>query len=663
MKSAPANAPKRNISTKSQASLRCWDLGVFRINQINYMKLLTALLFSSLPVLTVGAQKVCLNENFEKGISKFTLINEDGMPVQAGDFKKISPQKTWFVADGVNGNYSQVALSCSHRNYDYPTDNWMITPQLDITSADMWLTWKAQSVHHDMPESYEVLVGTDKDDLDSYEKIFSTDAENYFWQDHMVSLSKYKGQKVYVAFRHTSNQKYLLAVDDVFVGELATTSLKGIDQTARFAGLNAAGRVGVEGQAWNVGAPIKINEFRCTLADGSVQTLVPNKAELATGDSLAWHFDVPAELNKTSVYNVTAVDDKGNTYALASDSVFCSNYPRTMVVEKFTGLWCNSCPAMDPVLYAMEHRYGNQMIEIVAYGGSTTMPEANLLYDDCYLNNVHVVNYPTVYYNHIYSSAQTDTRDTNTFANAAAKSCYALATLQSATIADSTISGTASCEFAYDFDNSANRYRWGFALVEKKVECPIRQTNNCTVQQNNEYYYLPQNVPGTLHFCKSIARGFSDETTKATFKGLKESIPSTIEAGKSYTYNFSLALPSGVSNADASNLKLVAYVLNNFTGEIINAAVMDVAKGNSDGIAQAEGAATVSAPCIGFSSAYCSVAYPDGKPGVATVYSVDGKALLRSSASSFSISHLPAGTYIVRAVSATGATTVSKVVK
>lgn len=627
------------------------------------MKLFTVLFLSSLPVLSAQAQNVCLDEGFEKGISKFTLVNEDDMPVQAGDYKKITPQKTWFVGDGVNGNYSQVALSSSHRNYDYPTDNWMITPQLNISSATMWLKWRAQSVHHDMPESYEVLVGTDKNDLDSFEKIFSTDAESYFWQDHMVSLAKYSGQKVYVAFRHTSQQKYLLAVDDVFVGELSAAALNGIDQTPRFAGVNAAGRVEVEGQAWNVGAPIKINEFRCTLADGSVQTLVPNKAELATNDSLKWSFAIPAELNKASVYSVTAVDDKGNTYALASDSVFCSNYPRTMVVEKFTGLWCNSCPAMDPVLYAMEHRYGNQMIEIVAYGGSSTMPESSLLYDDCYLNNVHVVNYPTVYYNHIYSSAQTDTRDTNTFANAAAKSCYALATLQSATIADSTISGTASCEFAYDFDNSANRYRWGFALVEKKVECPIRQTNNCTVQQNNEYYYLPQNVSGSLHFCKSIARGFSDESSNASFKGLKESIPSTIEAGKTYKYDYSLALPAGVSNADASNLKLVAFVLNNFTGEVINAAVIDVTEGKSSGIAQAEGATAAAAPRIGFTSSRCSVTYPDGKSGVATVYSADGKQLFRSSAASFSISHLPAGTYIVRAVSASGATTVSKVVK
>lgn len=626
------------------------------------MKLYTALLLASLPVVSVNAQKVCLDENFEKGISKFTLINEDDMPVQAGDFKKISPQKTWFVADGVNGNYSQVALSCSHRNYDYPTDNWMITPQLDIATDAMWLTWKAQSAHHDMPESYEVLVGTDKEDLESYETVFSTDAESYWWQHHMVSLAKYKGQKVYVAFRHTSQQKYLLAVDDVFVGELSATSLKGIDETPRFAELNAAGTVPVKGWAWNVGGDVKIAEFRCALADGSVQTLVPESSELATNDSLAWQFDIPAKLNTASIYSVTAVDDKGNAYALASDSVFCSNYPRTMVVEKFTGLWCNSCPAMDPVLYAMEHRYGDQMIEIVAYGGTSTMPESSLLYDECYLNNVHVVNYPTVYYNHIYSSAQTDTRDTQTLSNAAAKSCYALAELKSANLSGTTLSGTASATFAYDFDNSANRYRWGFALVEKKVECPIRQTNNCTVQQNNEYYYLPQNVPGTLHFCKSIARGFADDNTNVSFKGLKESMPATIEAGKTYTYDYQLALPSGISNADASNLKLVAYVLNNFTGEIINAAVMDVTDGKSDGIAQAESAPSA-APRIAFNSTRCSVAYPDGKQGVATVFSADGKEVLRSSSSSFSLSHLPAGAYIVRAVSASGATAVSKVAK
>ncbi len=139
-------------------------------------------------------------------------------------------------------------------------------------------------------------------------------------------------------------------------------------------------------------------------------------------------------------------------------------------------------------------------------------------------------------------------------------------------------------------------------------------------------------------------------------------MPATIEAGKTYTYDYQLTLPSGISNADASNLKLVAYVLNNFTGEIINAAVMNVTDGKSDGIAQVESAPSA-APRIAFNSTHCSVAYPDGKQGVATVFSADGKEVLRSSSSSFSLSHLPAGAYIVRAVSASGATAVSKMAK
>lgn len=622
------------------------------------MKLFTTLFLLSVPVLGLQAQETYLNAGFEKGTSGFTFVDLDEIPVLSGDVQKVTAKSEWFVGQGVNGHSGNVMLSCSHRQYDdIATDNWMITPQLNVKASDAWLTWDAQSVHYDLRESYEVLVSTTGNDPDDFTTVLTTiNAEDYFWQHHMISLADYSGKKIYVAFRHTSMNKYLLAVDNIFVGQLSGKAIEGTDLSLHSCG--NTGTTPITGTIRNTAAPLQLASLQCTLGDGTVlsQDVSADQSTFLSGETRTWSFDIPVTLNKGTQYRVEAIDNEGNSYAVSTDSVFCTAYPRVLMVEKATSYWCTNCPSVEPFFYAQERRLGNQIVEIVAqYPANNGEDYGNLVYD-LYKSNITTWNLPALYYNRDLENPQYSASETKQIQAGLRKACYALPTIDEAVLENGKIKGKIRCEFAYDLDNSKGRYRLAFTLVEKAAVTPLFQENGCTLTSNNEYYYLPIKIYSPLHTFKNVARG-----TESAFSGIEGSIPATIEQGKEYSYDFEIEVPEKFSNPVASNMRLVGYVLNTFTNQPINAAVADVTASSTEGIRQAGSA--VSTPMLHFADGVCHVSFPAGQKGAVTVYRADGAQVLRTTATDFSIAPLPSGTYLVRMQSAEGAVQTAKIVK
>lgn len=75
-------------------------------------------------------------------------------------------------------------------------------------------------MYNDYLEDYKVMVSTGNDDTGSFKELFSVNGESYFWKTHTVSLKQFAGQKIYIAFVCTSLNKYILAIDNMYIGEL-----------------------------------------------------------------------------------------------------------------------------------------------------------------------------------------------------------------------------------------------------------------------------------------------------------------------------------------------------------------------------------------------------------------------------------------------------------
>lgn len=118
-----------------------------------------------------------------------------------------------------------VAFSTSYYSPVGAADDFMWTPALTI-QPNTTLFWNARAYDAAYPDGYEVRImtapnipsggtGALGNQVSSSTVIFSTGAESTSWTTRSVSLSAYTGQTVYIGFRNTSNDKFILVIDDI----------------------------------------------------------------------------------------------------------------------------------------------------------------------------------------------------------------------------------------------------------------------------------------------------------------------------------------------------------------------------------------------------------------------------------------------------------------
>jgi len=160
------------------------------------------------------------------GNSNVTVLFEDDFENQS------STQEQWLSVDqdgdgyswqlydnvGINGSVCLGSLS-----YDPQTqtalnsDNVVITKNISVPSnGNCWLEYYVASHNADYPDAYSVwkcrVEGTSYN-LD--EMIYSETANNGEFVKRTINLNQYKGQSIRIAFRHQSEDKLLLKIDNV----------------------------------------------------------------------------------------------------------------------------------------------------------------------------------------------------------------------------------------------------------------------------------------------------------------------------------------------------------------------------------------------------------------------------------------------------------------
>lgn len=635
-----------------QQSIPLLNLSVFYYRMSRKISLLVGLL--TFTFTSLRGQNVLLNETFENGIpATFTNSCNDGMNVRSEFFKKGSPKSEWFTSyPGKDEINSLAAYSCSLRQYDkVATDNWLITPQLTINSDDLWLTWDAHSVHHELPESYSVLISTSGTEPEDFSLLFEVEGEKYQWAHHIVSLAAYKGENIFIAFQHHSTNKYLLALDNVFVGEMSEHLFTVSDSTLHSSG--DTGTASVHGTFRNDGQLINISSIQCTLGDGNSLTYIPEEKVLKTAEERTYQFDVPVSLGKATKYQVDAVTEGGERFELVSDSIFCTAYPRMLMIDKLSAYWCTNCPSMDLLIFELEERYDDQFAEVNVQYPANNGTDPGKLTCDIFLNNMQTVNLPRAYYNRLMQKPQDNVTQTGILDYAIRRPCNAKVTLESATLNEGKIIVKIKSEFASDIDNSNEKYRIGLTLIEKLASTNSKQANGLTLPSSNEFYFLPSTIQQPMAMFTNVARG-----TDVAFSGIENSFPEQIEARKSYDIEYTFDVPSGVSNPTANNMAVLAYVLNTTNSEALNADKTDVSESTESAIEKILTSSSAQQVTCSWENNECFVKFPTNILGTITIYTVDGilvsPQVRDCSQQLFNLANNPAGCYIVNTTSILG---------
>lgn len=155
------------------------------------------------------------------GITAWTVIDADGL-TPAPDVSYIT--NGWNSVDkknygGPTGN--NAAISTSWYVPAGTSNDWLISPQVNISGTTPYLTWEAKAEDPAFPDGYKVMLAPNGGNTiaDFTVELLNLSAENPTWTEHAINISAYKGQNIRFAFVNNNNDKYLLLVDNIKVGE------------------------------------------------------------------------------------------------------------------------------------------------------------------------------------------------------------------------------------------------------------------------------------------------------------------------------------------------------------------------------------------------------------------------------------------------------------
>ncbi|HEX2899634.1 MAG TPA: choice-of-anchor J domain-containing protein, partial [Bacteroidia bacterium] len=161
------------------------------------------------------AGSVLLSEDFANGIPVgWTVIDGDTLTPRA----QMQLQKGWQSRTDYRDSSNKVVVSPSWYENPGKSDDWLITPPITLGSNPC-LSWKAYSQDIYYKEAYEVRVALTPDTAAFLANavIDEDDATSGTPHQLAATLGAWAGQTVYIAFRQVSDDKFVLALDDVKV--------------------------------------------------------------------------------------------------------------------------------------------------------------------------------------------------------------------------------------------------------------------------------------------------------------------------------------------------------------------------------------------------------------------------------------------------------------
>lgn len=134
----------------------------------------------------------------------------------------------WQVITDFKKSFNRALASPSwYEDSTVRSEDWLISPQITLP-ANGCLSWFAYSQDQFYPESYQVRISTTTPDTAGFfdnPALATIGSEGSGVNYRSVNLKAYAGQQVYIAFRHTSKNKFILVLDDIRIAQVNETDV------------------------------------------------------------------------------------------------------------------------------------------------------------------------------------------------------------------------------------------------------------------------------------------------------------------------------------------------------------------------------------------------------------------------------------------------------
>lgn len=539
-------------------------------------------------VANANGQSSYLSTGFDEGIpSSFTLHDADGR-TPSTDMQKLgfAVGTPWIVVtEGKEGN--KVACSTSWYKNAGQSDDWMVTGAIDIKSKNAVLKWRARASDKTYRDGYKIYVsetGAEVNDFDRTESLFSVSQEAFSWTEHSLSLEKYAGKTIYIAFVNDSKDKTCLYVDDIFIGIPSNVGIT--PNLSRV--INQYGEVALTGQVFATGDK-DVTSYSVGYRIGNQSYEQDFDTPLKTNEKTDFTLDRKFHIDRNQTLDYAVWVKSGADSTGISGAV--SAYPWKIVSEEITGTWCGYCPRGAVAMKRMNEKYPDSFIGIAVHSSSPAWFDAmaegvenynselnsliNAGYPHCIMNRNVMYSIDPANLESYYNSIRTQSSN-NCGVQVSASYDYK----------SDKINAVTDIYFASDIENAD--YRLAYVVIENGVH----RTNAdlglpdgaATGYEQNNYYAgttgdmggfenLPPTVPADKMWYDDVARAIYPD-----FKGADGLFPTEIADGDHFTHTYSMDIPKNILEGD--NTELIVLLIDK-NGIIANADKVKIEDGTT----------------------------------------------------------------------------------
>lgn len=554
---------------------------------------------------------VLFSENFDNGLSQMMLYDGDTNTPdsESQDYGfKIGDAYAWIPVRDDNATSGYSAASTSMYYPEGTSNDWMVTPQINIVDKLCKLTFNSQSYRKSANDTLKVIVWP-SDDVYSVlsdelvermqtegtvvykEKQSAGQKESKIdgdWTANEVDLAAFAGKKVYIAFVNQNNNQSLIFVDDIVVNHNQPfyVAFTNDDNVVAKENIQIAGKMTIGSDT----ATFSTVKITLRNADGEkIDEVSESGLSLKKGDSYDFAFTNPLPLTIGKINNYTVdfqLDDQENSVSKSIRDL--SFEPKKYVtVEEFTGQGCVNCPLGILGMENLENFYGDIVIPMALHnytgdelGAGSSLYNAFLgltAAPSGIVQRSGEITYPITQYttadNKVgYSFMPSETSVyTTTWLNEVQKELEQPAQAEVTAYAALNASGKGyvvpvSVKYALDATRQNLKV---FAVVLENGLVGYQSNGFSAISDpvigdwgNGGKYGSPTVNPYTFNH---VVRGHYGET----FTGTPDLFPADIEAGKNYTTTLSFSVPEDVSNAE--NTEIVVMLFDGNNDKLINA--------------------------------------------------------------------------------------------
>lgn len=521
--------------------------------------------------LTASAQQIFFNCDFSEGFPEGTSLfdvdgNEPSVDMKNLGFDIGTP---WIIIQDKDGNYS----ACSTSWYKSPgkSNDWMVTPPIEITSSGVLLRWIGKAADKDYKDGYSVYIseaGPEPELFDTTEPLFNTKGEKAEWASHEISLDEYVGKTVYLAFVNDSKDKSTLYIDDIFVGVPSCLEVESIIPRV----MDKPGNITVSGTVFNTSdKDIKGFTLKYQFGNGEIHTQELDKSVKA-GAQNSFRIESEEAIAKNETLDYTIWVECGGDVASVSGKV--SAYQRRIVAEEVTGTWCGYCVRGIVSMREMKEYYGDSFLGIAVHAGSVNWPDPMEMrdYTDWLFSKFNMSGYPHVTVNRSLTTTGDPGSIYSYYKRITSEDYFTGLSLSADVDAETRVlKATTTLYTAQDFEDVD--FRLAYVVVENDVHgegMEWAQNNYYSDNAMGEmggFEELPAVVTGDQMYYQDVARYISPD-----FGGISDSLPSTVKEGVGVSHEYEFELPDNIMNDE--NTELAVLLINSKNGTILNAEVL-----------------------------------------------------------------------------------------